>query len=79
MKKNKYDIACIAGLIMMIIGAILNIVASIKEFGAWGFFSKPSINETKILFSNQTNLVVPGLILAVLGFLIITYIEIFKK
>ena len=72
MKINKALIAFISGSIMMIIGIILNIVASFKEFGFWSMISRPSITEAKLLFTNQAEYIIPGIILIITGYVIMS-------
>ena len=75
MIEKKRLIVDISGFIMFIVGIILNIIAVCKEFGFWGFISRASIEETKLLFANQSEFIIPGLILAIVGYIIISVID----
>lgn len=75
MKVDKELIAFISGLIMMVVGVVLNIIASFKEFGVWSFLSRPSIAETKLLFVNQAEYIVPGFILVIVGYIIVSIVS----
>lgn len=74
MKKDKGRIAFIIGVIMMIVGVVLNIIALVKEFGIWGFLSRPSIAETQLLFTNQAGYIITGFILLIVGDIIVNIV-----